>query len=168
MLHASLPPFTPLVVAGLVLLGGCAELAEVRLKPWSGASRLDQPTIETLADLPHPADAPLGPEVDVVVVARNASVELINRTAEPFRDVRVWLNEQYVSPRTSVEPGEKRRLDLRRFVNALEEPFPIGTLLEPDAGRPVLLAELHDAALGVRYRLPVQHNDDDLPPTLLR
>lgn len=143
-----------------VAVMGCVELSEIEPRPLTSDARLDAREVEELSRLSYPADAPRGRDLDIVVVQGNVAVELVNRTASRFRNVRVWINEQYVAPEMDLDVGRGNRVDLRRFVNALEEPFPVGTVLAPDAGRPVVLAELHDPGLGLRHRLIVQHNDD--------
>ena len=166
--HPVAAPLLALALAAAAFLPGCAELSEIDARPLTSDPRLDRPTVEELADRGYPADAPVGPDLDVVVVQGNVAVELVNKTASSYRNVHVWLNEQYVSPETDVAIGTGNRIDLRKFINALGEPFPVGTLLAPDKGRPVVLAELHDPGLGTRHRLIVQHDDDAPDPQDLR
>lgn len=156
------------ILAAAWLPAGCAELSEVELRPLTSDARVEPGEVEELSRIPYPEDAPRGPDVDVVVVPHNASIELVNRTASNYENVRIWINEQYVSPEVDLAIGRGSRIDLRRFINALEEPFPTGTLLAPDKSRPVILAEMHDPNLGLRRRLRVQHNDDADPVAILR
>ena len=156
------------ILAAAWLPAGCAELSELELRPLTSDARVEPGEVEELSRIPYPQDAPRGPDLDIVVVPGNASIELVNRTASRHRNVRIWINEQYVSPEMTLEIGRGNRIDLRKCINALEEPFPIGTLLAPDKGRPVILAEMYDPHLGLRRRLLVQHNDDADPVAILR
>ena len=165
--HRSTRSFAILAFAAW-LAAGCAELAEVELRPLTSDARVEPGEVEDLSRIPYPEDAPRGPDLDVVVVTRNASIELVNRTASNYENVRIWINEQYVSPEVDVAIGKGNRIDLRKCINSLEEPFPIGTLLAPDKARPVILAEMYQPSLGLRRRLLVQHNDDAEPTTALR
>ena len=153
--------FFTILAAAAWMPAGCAELSELELRPLTSDARVEPGEVEELSRIPYPQDAPRGPDLDIVVVPGNASIELVNRTASRHRNVRIWINEQYVSPEMTLEIGRGNRIDLRKCINALEEPFPIGTLLAPDKGRPVILAEMHDPNLGLRRRLLVQHNDDE-------
>ncbi|MFW5682735.1 MAG: hypothetical protein ACOC1G_06990 [Phycisphaeraceae bacterium] len=155
-----------LLAAAAWLPAGCAELSELELRPLTSDARVESGEVKELSRIPYPQDAPRGPDLDIIVVPGNASIELVNRTASRHRNVRIWINEQYVSPEVTLEIGRGNRIDLRKFINALEEPFPIGTLLAPDKSRPVILAEMYDPNLGLRRRLVVQHDDDD-PATAL-
>lgn len=106
-----------------------------------------------LAALDYPADAEYGPDLDVVVDREGSTVVLVNRTPAVYRDVRVWLNQQYVRELPRIEIGPGNRFDLTRWVNEHREPFPVGSLLAPEEAQPVLLAELFDPETGLRHRL---------------
>ncbi|MEM6458046.1 MAG: hypothetical protein AAF710_01490 [Planctomycetota bacterium] len=112
-----------------------------------------------LAALDYPADAPYGPDLDVVVRRDDRTLQLINRTPRRYADLRLWLNQQYVRDVPAIEVGPGNRYDLRRWINQHREPFPVAVLLAPDRAFPVVLAELHDPELNVRHRLLVWPDD---------
>lgn len=114
---------------------------------------------QRLAQLDYPEDAEYGPDLDIVVRREGDRLTFINRTARPVRDVRVWLNQQYVRDLPAIEIGPDNRFALDRWVNEHREPFPVGSLLAPDAAFPVVLAELIDMDTGLRHRLLVWPDD---------
>ncbi|MEM1108806.1 MAG: hypothetical protein AAGH99_08965 [Planctomycetota bacterium] len=132
-------------VISLTWLAGCAAPV--------ATSRLAER--ERLAQLDYPADAERGPDLDIVVRREGTGLTLINRTARPYRDVRVWINQQYARDLAAIPIGPGGRLDLTRWVNEHEEPFPVGSFLAPEKAFPVILAELIDLDTGLRHRLLV-------------
>ncbi len=139
----------------LVLAVALAVLAGCR----GGAPEAVPEYITTLSQLAYPADAPHGPDLDLVLVRQGDAVKLVNLTARPYRDLQLWLNEQYVGLVDVIEIGNPiggNRLPLSRFVNRHGEAFPVGSFLSPDKGISVVLAELYDPATGLRYRVRVQ------------
>ena len=114
---------------------------------------------ERLSQLPYPADAAYGPDLDIAAVRDGSTLTLANRTASPYRDVQLWLNRQYVRELPVIRIGPDNRLDLDRFVNEHREPFPVGTLLAPDEAFPVVLAELYDPDTELKHRLLVWPDD---------
>ncbi|MEO0514448.1 MAG: hypothetical protein AAF086_04040 [Planctomycetota bacterium] len=133
------------LVAAAVFLGGCAA-------PLTMSQEQER---QRLAQLVYPAEAEYGPDLDIVVRRDGDHLTLINRTARSYRDVRIWLNQQYVREVPLIKIGPGNRLGLNRFINQHREPFPVGTLLAPDAAFPVVLAELLDLDTGLRHRLLV-------------
>ncbi|MEM8738354.1 MAG: hypothetical protein AAGG38_07745 [Planctomycetota bacterium] len=106
-----------------------------------------------LAAYTYPADAEIGPDLDVVVRREGETVIFVNRTASVYRDVQVWLNQQYVRDLPGIAIGTDNRFTLTRWVNEHREPFPVGSLLSPDKADPLLLAELYDPRTRLRHRL---------------
>lgn len=142
-------PLIFLGLAGLLLAAvftaGCAA-------PLSMSEEQER---QRLAQLDYPADAEHGPDLDVVVRREGARLTFINRTPRAYRDVRVWLNQQYVREIAAIEIGPDNKFDLSRWINQHREPFPVGSFLAPDAAFPVVLAELIDLDTGLRHRLLV-------------
>jgi len=134
---------------GVLTLGGCAVPLTM--------SQIEER--KRLAQLDYPAQAEHGPDLDIVVRRDGDHLTLINRTARPHRDVRIWLNQQYVREVPMIAIGPDNRLGLNRFINQYREPFPVGTLLAPDAAFPVVLAELVNLDTGLRHRLLVWPDD---------
>lgn len=114
-----------------------------------------------LAQIDYPAEAEYGPDLDIVVRRDGDRLNLINRTPRVYRDVRLWLNQQYVRDVPRIEIGPGNRYTLTRWVNEHREPFPVGTLLAPDKAFPVVLAELIDLDTGLRHRLLVWPDDTE-------
>jgi hypothetical protein len=125
----------------------------------AGCQGVDKQRASELSQLRYPADAPAGPDLDIVVRQKGSSLDLKNRTPAAYRDVQVWLNQQFVSPLPQLpiaEGGETRDVPLRQFINHRADPYPVGGFLSPDRGFPVVLAELYDPATGLKHRLLVR------------
>lgn len=105
---------------------------------------------------PFPQETPVGPPLDVVVVRDGGGITLVNRTPRSYRNVDLWLNEQYVRRIDAIEIGVNPTLPLRTFVNRFGESFPIGSFLRPERSAKLVLAEIHDPAANVRHKLIVQ------------
>ncbi|MEM7624419.1 MAG: hypothetical protein AAF333_02200 [Planctomycetota bacterium] len=108
---------------------------------------------ERLSRLVYPAEAEYGPDLDIVVRRQGELVNFINRTARPYRDVRIWLNQQYVRELAEIDIGPNNDFLLSRWTNEYREGFPVATVLVPDAAAPIVSAELMDPATGLRHRL---------------
>lgn len=117
------------------------------------ADRIDQEQIDALSKLAYPADAELGDDLDIVVSRRGGRIALANRTPHSYENVLLWLNRQYVHSAGRIAIGPDNTLVLRTFVNRYGETFPVGGLLSPDKGFPVVLAELYDPVTHKRHRL---------------
>lgn len=117
--------------------------------------RVDQEQIEALRKLPYPADAEMGEDLDIVVSRRGGRITLSNRTPQSYENVLLWLNRQYVHPVGRIAIGPDNTVALRTCINHYGESFPVGGLLSPDKGFPVVLAEIHDPQTNKRHRLTV-------------
>ena len=61
--------------------------------------------------------------------------------------------------------GTENVRELTDFINRFEEPYPVGTFLNPDQTQPLVLAEFYDPANNLRHRLLVRPgNQDDILP----
>lgn len=112
------------------------------------------------ARLPYPKAAAVGKDLDIVVTQSRAALTMNNRTPQSYRNVQVWLNQQYVAQIASLDISgdQPARLGLQEFVNARGDGYPIPNLFKPDKGYPIVLAELFDPATGLRHRLLVRKN----------
>lgn len=136
----------PLMLAAmLVSLPGC-----VTRKPHRAAK-----VTAALSNLPYPADAKLGPSLDIVVQREGNDIRIINRTDQPYHHMQLWLNRQYVNRVDDLQVGTGNVFALPRFINQYHEAFPVGSLLAPDKNRQVLSAQLYDPAAKVVYPLIV-------------
>jgi len=103
---------------------------------------IDPKLADELIHTPYPTDAQIK-DLDVVVVRDGPTVVLTNRTAMPYHDAYLWLNQQYVAWVRYLPIGTETRLELTHFFNEYGEPYPVGGPLTPDKTFPVVLAELH-------------------------
>lgn len=131
-------------IVGLMLLGGCGGGGQ--LAPW----RVE------LASLPYPKDAPRGQDLDIVVETVGSSLLLTNRTPLIYRDVQLWINQQYVTRIEMIDIGDNPMLPLDQLINEHGESFPTAGFLAPDRAGEVVLAEVFLPEVGVRYRLTVR------------
>jgi len=144
---------TMLCVAALPL-AGCDALSSVRVLPsFEGA---DQQEKEALAELPYPGQIDPADSLDIVVRRDRGSVVVVNRTPAVYTGVYIWLNQQYVARLDELTLGDNGEIDLQNFVNQHAETFPVATLLAPDAGDRIVLAELFVPGSAQRYRLLVR------------
>lgn len=139
-----------IMVAGLGLwAGGCVELLEPRPEPQD---------VAVLSKLRYPAEAPLGEDLDILVVQEGRWLRLVNRLPQRFEKMQLWLNRQYVGQVEKIEIGTENLLELRRFINEYGEAYPAGGFLQPDKAFPVVMAELYDPQTGQRHRLLVRRS----------
>jgi hypothetical protein len=118
-----------------------------------GRRAVEQPQVDQLAATPYPKDAPLGRDLDIVVVREGWRIRLVNREPHTYGDMLLWLNEQYVGQVKQVVIGTDNMMPLSAFINHHRERFPVGGFLDPEKTSPVVLAELYDPATGQRHRL---------------
>lgn len=114
---------------------------------------VDTDRASLLAEVPYPAGAKDGPSLDIVVKRHRKTIELTNREPDVYVNMQLWLNRQYLHPVDRLEIGSGNVFELAQFINQYQEPFPTGTWLSPDKGRPVVIVELYDPVTGVRYPL---------------
>ncbi len=142
------------MLPALIVLGslGCSTLRDTTAPPQ---------TVKRLAALDYPADAPHGPDFDVLLVRSNDGVRLVNRTAQTYSGMQLWLNRQWVADSGTIRIGTDNERRLTDFINRLEEPYPVGTFLNPDQTQPLVLAELYNPAGNVRHRLLVRPGNEE-------
>ncbi|GAB4111638.1 MAG: hypothetical protein Kow00105_20210 [Phycisphaeraceae bacterium] len=146
-------PLLPLLLLTLMLgLLGCEQPPAV----------VEGPEAEALAALRYPGQTEHGPDLDIVVVRKGNQITLTNRTAHSYRDMQLWINQQYVRMIDEVRIGTNEPIPLTSFVNRHREAFPVGSFLQPEKARPVISAELFDPKANVRYRLTVQPDNETL------
>jgi hypothetical protein len=139
-----------ILILGL-LLPGCSTLRDATAPPQ---------TIKRLAALDYPEDAPHGPDLDVLLVRSGGQVRLVNRTAGTYGGMQLWLNRQYVRDSGTIQIGTDNLRELTDFINLYEEPYPVGTFLNPDQTAPLVLAELYNPRQNVRHRLVVRPGNE--------
>ena len=136
-----------LMMAMLTLLAGVG---------CQGSHKLADPVLaRDLSPLVYPKDAPLGEDLDIVVIRSNRQMELVNRMPRSYSDVTLWVNQQYVGRPVTIDVGSSLEVDLTQYVNKHGEEYPVGWLLGPDLRFPVHLVELFDPSTGKRHRLTV-------------
>ena len=117
--------------------------------------------VEQLAATPYPKDAPLGQDIDIIVVRDGGALRLVNRTPHSYSDMDMWLNQEWLGKVDTVVIGADNYVQLPAFVNHHRERFPVGGILTPDKTLPVVLAELYNPATGQRHRLNTRVISDD-------
>lgn len=107
----------------------------------------------------YPADKPIGDSMDIEVVRLSRRhVRMTNRTAHTLNDLTVYFNQQYGGTVEALPPGKPVEVALAEFVNEHGERFPVGSFLEPDKARVLILA---DAVIDDRiHKLNVRLEDD--------
>ena len=117
-------------------------------------------TIKRLAALDYPADAPHGPDIDLLLVRSSEKIRIVNRTAYSYSGMQLWLNRQYVRDAGTIQVGTDNLRTLTDFINKFEEPYPVGSFLNPDLTQPLVLAELYNPVENVRHRLLVRPGNE--------
>ena len=140
-----------LTLSALLPLAGCSTMREATAPPQ---------TVKRLAQLDYPEDAPHGPDLDVLLVRSGGQVRLVNRTANIYGSMQLWLNRQYVRDSGTITIGTNNLRELTDFINLYEEPYPVGTFLNPDQTAPLVLAELYNPRQNVRHRLVVRPGNE--------
>ncbi|MEM9414751.1 MAG: hypothetical protein AAGA29_04645 [Planctomycetota bacterium] len=153
-MNKTLPQQTAALLFALALLltSGCSTFRDATAGP-------DE--INRLAALDYPADAPYGPDLDILIVRSNANIRLVNRTPDPYNGMVLWLNQQYAAQAGQITIGTDNVRTLTDFINRHREPYPVGTLLNPDQTQPLVLAELYNPALGIKHRLLVRPGNEE-------
>lgn len=87
--------------------------------------------------------AQAAPRVSDIQVFRNgADIEIVNSLPRTFRDVDVWVNQQYVRHVDEIPAGATVRLSLREFYDELGEPFNAGGFFRRIEPTPVVMVEI--------------------------
>ncbi len=87
---------------------------------------------EELAAMRYPEDAPVDDPLHVDVERTGETVRFINREPRAFRDLTLWINQEYAGRVERLDIGPGNTTSLRRFVNRYGERFPVGRFLAPD------------------------------------
>jgi hypothetical protein len=142
-------PFT-LFLASLLALPACRN----------PHPKADPKLAAELSPLVYPGQAPLGPDLDILVIRHGPHIQIANREPRSFGNVQVWLNQQWVSKIDRLAIGSDNRSDLTHFVNHYGEQYPTAGFLAPDRSLRLVLAELYDPTANQRHRLNVQLKPD--------
>src|SRR5690606_3242740 len=102
--------------------------------------RMADDALLPLAQLRFPGEAPLGDDLDIVVVRHGSTIELANRTPNSYRDVQLWLNEQWVTVIEQIAIGTGNPPPLDTFGDRHGRTFPTAGLLTPEKTRPLVHA----------------------------
>jgi len=137
--------------AALLPMVGCSTYRDVTAT---------QAQIDQYSALDYPRNAPYGPKLDIQVVRSNGDIRLNNRTASPYRGMTLWLNQQYAGDAGHLVIGTENVRVLTDYINRHREPYPVGTVLNPDKTAVLVLAELYNPAEGVRHRLVIRPGNE--------
>jgi hypothetical protein len=116
----------------------------------------DPALAQQLSQLVYPKDAPLGADLDIVIVRHGSEIQLVNRTARATPAGAIWLNQQYVGLSQGLRIGTENTMDLIKFINEHGEAYPVGAVFQPEKSYPLVLAELFDPNTAQRHRLLVR------------
>ncbi len=133
-----------MLIIGLLTLSGCST--------WNSAA-LEPEQVSQLAQTPYPQTAPLGDDLDVLVITHGRQLQLVNRTPRSYQNVQLWLNQQFVGNVETIAIGTDNTISLLYFINRYHETYPAGSWLHPDQAFPVVKAEIYDPAQKMRHRL---------------
>lgn len=81
----------------------------------------------------YPAQTPLGDELALEIKRTDRKhIRIENRTAVPYANVQVWINEEYGATLENLPVGDSGPIALVQFINQFGEQFPVGSFLEPE------------------------------------
>jgi len=136
----------PLIVMPMFTLSGCVGPTKSR------NYRMD------LAKLIYPEDATYGEDLDIVLVNHGQHIELVNRTPKTYKDMQLWLNQQYVYPIHGIAIGTGQNYLLNAFTNLYEESFRPNSFRKIKSPTPVVLAEFYNPHTQLKHRISVLPN----------
>lgn len=84
----------------------------------------------------------IGEPYNIVVLRSGRNIRFDNRTATPYKNVRVFLNMQYAAIIPEIPIGLSPEYDIESFVNIHAEPYPTARFLNPERNKVLLLADL--------------------------
>ena len=154
-MHKANRPYLPtafLLLVGLFATAGCSTTRDATAPP---------ATIKRLAALDFPVDRLHGPDPeDILIIRSGGQIRIVNRTANDYTGMQLWLNGQYVADNVAIRIGTDNVRELTAFINRFEEPYPVGTFLNPDQTMPLRMAELYDPDTKLRYRVDVRPGNE--------
>ncbi len=127
-----------LVVAALAA-GGCEGVKHL----WVSINPSGEAPTQTIQPRYYPADMIVGGSLNVELIRVDRKhIVIDNRTAAPYHDVTLWLDKQWGADLDTIPIGRGDPIELVRFINEHGEPFPVGSFLEPDKSRTLVLGDL--------------------------
>lgn len=94
------------------------------------------------ATYPYPFELHTTNTVPIQVFRDGTTIEVVNSTDHHWVDARLWVNQQFMHPLPSLEPGERIALNLAEFRNDLGEEFNAGGFFRVRQPTPVQLIEV--------------------------
>jgi hypothetical protein len=148
------------IILALILAGCSQPLAEVTQPEFLFGTRADPSLAGELSKLNYPKDAKVGPDLDMLALKKGDTIAIVNRTTLAYKDVQLWVNQQYVAKVNEIAIGINPSISLDNFINRYGEAFPVGGLLNPDKSYPIVLLELVQPAggdnIGLRQKVVVR------------
>jgi len=131
-----------LLIVVALAAGGCEGVQHL----WVSAT----PTLAAKPAEPvarrFPEDMAVGQAMDIEIIrADRRHIVIDNRTSVPYHDVTLWLNDQWGAEVEEIPIGRGDPIQLVQFMNHHAEPFPVGSFLEPDKSRTVVLGDLQES-----------------------
>ncbi len=150
-----------------LLLAGCTQpLADLARPQFLFGTHADPVLAADLAKLRYPREAPVGRDLDILMLQKDRNFTFVNRTTEAHKNVQLWLNQQYVGLIDEIPIGMSPTFQMGHFINQYGEAYPIGGLLNPDKSYPLVLAELYNPSTenstGQRHKIVVRSEDVEI------
>ncbi|QNN24226.1 hypothetical protein HED60_18770 [Planctomycetales bacterium ZRK34] len=136
-----------LLIVPALLLTGCQYVDELKLPVLTTEGKTIEPetaadTATGLAPQYYPAEAETAEPLDVEIVRVGNAIRFDNRTINEYRDVEIWLNQQYGAHIDHIAIGHNQPISLKSFVNQYGEIYPVARFLAPDADQALVLGDM--------------------------
>ncbi len=125
---------------GICLIVAAAFVAAVLLSGCGSMKRADVGEAEPMF-FPKDFEVAGSFDIDVIRVDRK-HIRFDNSSVRIFRGARVFLNHDYSADISMIATGKSNLIALDGFVNEHGERYPVGSFLQPEKNRPILLGEL--------------------------
>ncbi|MDP1660319.1 MAG: hypothetical protein Q8L55_00240 [Phycisphaerales bacterium] len=123
-LNSSISPLATLALPALLALTACA-----------GGER-------DIVNGPVYPTSPQGSVVNIQVLRDGTTATLTNTTVQTFTGARLWANQWYSLPLTSLKPGETITVDLAQFKDRYGNPFRAGGFWAVDNPEKLVLMQI--------------------------
>jgi len=130
------------IAACLVLgmsIAGCESVKHIA----TSIIPTNEQTDESFDPRVYPKDMPLGEELRIEVRRVDRKhIQIENRTAVPYTQVQLWINEEYGASIGELPLGKSGNIPLVQFINHFGEQYPVGSFLEPEKSKRVVAATI--------------------------
>ncbi len=117
--------------------GGCEAISHITSSILPDRQQEPDPT-----PMIYPAEAETDDALDIQIVRQDRRhIRFDNRTTQSLNDVTIWLNHEYGAVIDRVPIGNSGQVPLLQFVNQHGERYPVGSFLEPEKAKVLVLAD---------------------------